>query len=98
MTEQPDTLAGKSNHHEWLSSQEIRSVEELETQSEGHHTIDRLEEIGERRRESTAHDALPRKDLKRTIVSQTNLRALSKATRGKLMNYGVKRMWAFKCE
>ena len=46
-----DRLGGESNHHKWLASRKIRSVEDLEidalpirAQSQGHDTIDRLEE------------------------------------------------------
>ena len=41
---------GHSNHHMWLASQEIRSVEELEmlyvVQGQRRHTMVRLEETG----------------------------------------------------
>ena len=51
VNDRTDRLCGESNHHKWLASRKIRSVEDLEidalpirAQSQGHDTIDRLEE------------------------------------------------------
>ena len=65
----------------------------LRVQSQGHHTIDRLEERcverGSARRSSL-------KGQKRDIVNQTDIGTVSKAKLGKLLRYGVERIWVFR--
>ena len=61
----------------------------LRAQSQGHHTIDRLEERG------VGKGSVRRSSLKgreRAIVSQTNIGTVSKATLGKLLRDGVERL------
>ena len=62
----------------------------LRAQSQGHHTIDRLEETDV---ESARRPSL--KGRERAIVSQTNVGTVSKAMLGKLLRDGVERIWAF---
>ena len=61
----------------------------LQAQSQGHHSIDRLEErgveVGSARRSSL-------KGRERAIVNQTNKQTVSKATLGKLLRDGVMMM------
>ena len=66
----------------------------LQAQSQGHHTIDRLEERGVDRG-SARRSSL--KEGQRVIISQTkrNTGTVSKATMGKLPRDGAKRIWAF---
>ena len=64
----------------------------LQAQSQGHHTIDLLEERGVER-ESAQRSSL--KGGERAIVSQTNIGTTSKASLGKLLRDGVERIWAF---
>ena len=64
----------------------------LTTQSQGHHTIDRLEER-DVERGSARRSSL--KGRERAIVSQTNIETISKTTLGKLPRDGVERIWAF---
>ena len=64
----------------------------LRAQSQGHHTIDRLEERGVERG-SARRSSL--KGRGRAIVNQTNIGTVSKATLGKLLRDGVERIWAF---
>jgi len=77
----------KSNPSHWqaLASRKIsvlRSLRHyLRAQSRGHHIIDRLEERGVERG-SARRSSL--KGRERAIVSQTNIRTVSKATLGKL--------------
>ena len=72
------------NHHKWLASRKAESVEELETlypqaQSQGHHTINRLEERHRMRKCSTRFSFTGRE---RAIVSQTSTGAVTWATFG----------------
>ena len=71
-------------------SEVLRSLRHyLRVQSQGHYTIDRLEERGVERG-SSRRSCL--KGRERAIVSQTNIRTISKATLGKLLRDGVKRI------
>ena len=85
-------LAGKSTLTSALlleRSEASRSLRHyLRAQSQGHHTIDYLEERGVDRRSSL-------KGRDRAIVSQTNIGTVSGATLGKLQRDGVERIWAF---
>ena len=73
-------------------SEVLRSLRN--SQIQGHHTIDRLEERGvERERKSARRSSL--KGRERVIVSQTNIGAVSKVTLGKHQRDGVERIWAF---
>ena len=75
---------------------EIWSVEELETLPAGTKPstshIGSLEEIGVEKG-SARRSSL--KGRERAIVSQTNIGTISKATLGKLLRDGIKRIWAF---
>ena len=98
-----DRLAGKAalTSGSLLGRSEVlRSLRRyLRAQSQGHHTIDRLEE------NATLHQAINgamslarRSSLKgreRAIVNQTNIRTISKAALGKLLRDGVERIRAF---
>ena len=64
----------------------------LRAQSQGHHTIDRLEERGVERG-SARRSAL--KGRGRAIVNQMNVETVSKAILGKLLRDGVERIWTF---
>ena len=64
----------------------------LWAQSQGHHTIDRLEERGVKRGNARRSSL---KGRERAIVSQTNTGAVSKATLGKPLRDGVERIWTF---
>ena len=64
----------------------------LRAQSQGRHTIDRLEERGVERG-SARQSSL--KGGERAVVSQANIRTVSKATLGTLLRVGVERIWAF---
>ena len=73
-------------------SEVLRSLRHyLRAQSQGHHTIDRLEERGVER-ESARRSSL--KERKKAIINQTNIETVSKATLGKLLRDGVERIWA----
>ena len=61
----------------------------LRAQSQGHHTIDRLEKRGMERR-SARRPSL--KGRERVIVNQTNIGTVSEATLGKLLRDGVERI------
>ena len=63
------------------------------TQSQGHHTIDRLEER-DLERGSARRSSL--KGRERAIVSQTNTGTVSKATLGKLLRDGMEQIGAFR--
>ena len=65
----------------------------LRAQSQGHRTIDRLEERG-LERGSARRSSLKGRD--RAIVNQTNVGTVSKETLGKLLRDGVERVWAFR--
>ena len=74
-------------------SEVLRSLRHyLRAQSQGHHTIDRLEERGVERG-SARRSSL--KGRERAIVNQTNIGTVSKATLGKLLTDRVERIWAF---
>ena len=96
MTQQIDRLAGKANLTSDLllgRSEVLRSLRHyLRAQSQGHHTIDRLEERGVER-ESTRRSALGGRE--RAIVNQTKIRTVSKASLGKLLRDGMERIWDF---
>ena len=64
----------------------------LRAQSQGHHTIDRLEETAVERGSARRFSL---KGRERAIVNQTNTGTVSKATLGKLLRDGVERKWAF---
>ena len=64
----------------------------LRAQSQGHHTVDRLEERGVKRG-SARRSSL--KGRERAIVSQTNTGTVLKATLRKLLKDGVERIWSF---
>ena len=91
-----DRLAGKATLTSGLlleRSEVLRSVRHyLWTQSQRHHTIDRLKERGVDRR-NAKRPSLKRRE--RAIVSQMNTGTVSKATLWKLMIDGVERIWAF---
>ena len=91
-----DRLVGKATLTSGLllgRSEVLRSLRHyLREQSQGHHTIDRLEERGVERG-SARQSAL--KGRERDIVNQTNTATVSKATLGKLLRDGVERIWAF---
>jgi len=64
----------------------------LRAQSQGHHTIDRLEEKGVERG-SPRRSSL--KGRERAIVNQTNIETVSKATFGKFLRDAMECIWAF---
>ena len=91
-----DTLAGTATLTSGLllgRSKVLRSLRHyLRAQSQGQHTTDRLEE------KRAERGSIRRSSLKgrvRTIVSQTNMGSVSKATLGKLLRDGVERIRAF---
>ena len=94
--DQVDRLAGKATLTSGLRlerSAVLRSLRHyLQAQSQGHHTIHRLEERGVERG-SARRSSL--KGRERAIVSQTNIGTVSKATLGKLLSNGVERIWGF---
>ena len=91
-----DRLAGKATLTSGLllgRSEVLRSLRHyLRLQSQGHHTIDHLEErgveIGNARRPSL-------KWRERAMVNQTNIGTVSKATLGKLLTDGVEFICSF---
>ena len=94
--ERADRLAGKGTITSGLRlrrSDVLSSLRHcLRAQSQGHHTIDHLEERG-MERGSARRPSL--KGRKRAIVNQTNTGSVSKATLGKLLRDGLERIWAF---
>ena len=83
-----DRLAGKATITNGLllgRSEVLRSLR----QSQGHHTIDRLEERGVER-ESARRSSL--KGRERAIVNQTNIGTVSKAMLGKPLRDEVERI------
>ena len=90
-SDREDTLAGKATFAN--GSEVLRSLRhDMRTQSQGHHTIDHLEERGVDRG-SAEQSSL--KGRERAIVNQMNIGIVSKATLGKPLRDGMKRRWAF---
>ena len=91
-----DRLVGKATLTSGLllkRSEVLRSLRHyLWVLSQGHDTIDRLEERGTER-ESVRWSSL--KGWERAIVNQTNIGTISKSTQGKLLRDGVEHTWAF---
>ena len=91
-----DRLAGKATLTNGLllgRSEVLRSLRHyLRAQSQGHHTIDRLEERGVERERARRSSLKGREWI---IVSQTNITTVSKETLGKLLRDEVERIWAF---
>ena len=91
-----DKLAGKAAVTNGLLlrwSEVLRSLRHyLWAQSQGHRTIDHLEERG-MERGSTQWSSW--KVWERAIVNQMNIGTISKATLRKLLRDGVERLWAF---
>ena len=72
----------------------LRSLRHYQrAQSQGHHTIDRLEKRGVERG-SARRSSL--KGREKVIVNQTNTETVSKGTLGKRLRDGVERIWAFR--
>ena len=94
--DQADTLAGKTALTSGLllrRSEVLRSLRHnLRAQSQGHHTIDRLEERGVERG-NTRRSSL--KGRERAIISQTKIGTVSKAMLGKLLRVRVESIWTF---
>ena len=94
--DQADRMASKATLTSGLlfgRSEVLRSLRHyLQAQSQGHHTIDRLEERGVERR-SARRSFL--KGREKATVNQTNIGTVSKATLGKLLRDGAERIWAF---
>ena len=88
-----DRLAGKATIASGLflgRSEVLRSLRHyLQTQSQGHHTIDRLEERGVERGNARRSSL---KGRERAIINQTNIGTVSKATLGKLLRDGMERI------
>ena len=90
LTNQPDRAVGKATLGR---SEVLKSLRHYpRAQSQGHHTIDRLEER-DSERGSTPRSSL--KGRERAIVSQTNTGTVSKATFGTLLRDGVEQIEAF---
>ena len=91
-----DRLAGKATITSGLRlgrSEVLRYLRHyLCAQSQGHHSIDRLEERGVERG-SAGQSSL--KGQERAIVSQTNIGNVSETTLGKLLRDGMERIWDF---
>ena len=91
-----DRLAGKATLKYGLllgRSEVLRSLKHyLWALSQGHHTVNHLEERGAERR-NARYSSL--KGWEIAIVSQTNIGTISKAMLGKLQRDGVERIWAF---
>ena len=94
--DQTDKLAGKATLTSGLllgRSEVLRSLRHyLQEQSQGHHTIDRLEKRGVERG-GARRSSVNRRE--RAIVSQTNIGTVSKATLEKRLRNGVEHIWAF---
>ena len=88
-----DSLLGKAAITSGLllgRSEVLRSLKHnLRAQSQGHHTIDRMEDISVERG-SARRSSL--KGRERAIVNQTNIGTVLKATLGKLQRDGVERI------
>ena len=91
-----DRLAGKAALTSGLllgRSEVLMSLRHyLRAQSQGYHTIDRLEERGVERG-SARRSSL--KGRERDLVNQTNIGTLSNATLGKFLSDRMERIWAF---
>ena len=91
-----DRLAGKATLTSGLllgRSEVLRSLRHYpRAQSQGHHSIDRLEERSEERGSARRSSF---KGRERAIVSQTNIGTVSKATLGKFLRDVMERTWAF---
>ena len=91
-----DRLAGKATITGGVRlgrSEVLRSLRHyLLAQSQGHHTIERLEERGVERGSAQRPFLRGRE---RAIVNQTNIGTVSRATLGKLLRDGVESRWAF---
>ena len=91
-----DKLAGKATLTSGLRLgryEVLRNLKHyLRVQSQGHHTIDRLEERGVERGSARRCSLQGRE---RAIVNQTNIGTVSKATLGKLLKDWVERPWTF---
>ena len=94
--DQADRLAGKAPITNGLllgRSEALRSFRHyLRAQSQGHHTIDRLEERGVDRG-SARRSSL--KGRERAVINQTSTRTVSKGMLGRLLRDGMERRWAF---
>ena len=96
--ERADTLAGKKKgtliSGLLLGRSEVLRIlrHYVWAQSQGHHTIDRLEERGVERGGARRTSL---KGREKAIINQTNIGTVSKATLGKLLRDGVERIWAF---
>ena len=94
--DQADKLAGKATLTSGFlfgTYKMLRSLRRyLRVQSQGHHTIDRLEDRGVKRG-SARRSSL--KGRERAIVNQTNIGTVSKATLGKLLRDGVEAHMGF---
>ena len=94
--ERADRLEGKTTLTSGLLlgiSEMLKSLRQyLWVQSQGHHTIDRLEERGVEKG-SAGRSSL--KGRETAVVSQTNTGTVSKAMLKKLLRDGVERIWAF---
>ena len=95
MTEQIGWRAKQPSQVAYFSEAEVLGSLRhcLRAQSQGHHTIDRLEERGMERESATRRFAL--KERERAIVNQKNIGTVSKAMLGKRLRDGMERMWAF---
>ena len=91
-----NTLVGKTTLTSGLllrRSGKLRSLRHyLRAQSQGHHTIDRLEERSVER-ESARRSSF--KGRERVSANQTNIQTILKATLGKLLRDVVERIWTF---
>ena len=87
-----DRLADDAAITSGLRLRGFEMLKELETQSQRHHAIDRLEERGRERGMSRRSS---RKGRERAVVSQTNVGAVSVAILGKLPKDSLERIWAF---
>ena len=91
--DQADRMASKATLRSGLlfgRSEVLRSLRHyLLAQSQGHHTIDRLEERGVERGSARRFSLKEREE---AIVSQTNIGTVSKVTFGKLLKDGEERI------
>ena len=95
MTEQIDWLAGKATiTGGWLHlgrSEVLRSLRHyiMRAQSQGNHTIDRVEETNREERESAQRPSLRRRSERAIVIYQTNIGTVSRETLRKLLRDGV---------